>query len=576
MIALRPVKKMITQPTTLQVRLFSLFMFIAFAALAACNTSAKEEVGGETHWLRCESDSECDGGNACLCGLCSRECNANDDCNGVGPDPACAPGNKTEFASACDEPGVRMCVPTESVVGGDDAEADDNVGSNDVVSDNDVDDGDVNDGDVNDGDVNDGDVNDGDVNDGDVNELSTCSEPTNIAVNGACRTCEDARSGEEAAFKALGERNELFACEQRSDCVVVLASTPCAPHCSVGVAASAVDEFETAVATIGETWCPEPEFPKACGPTDLGCTTIALEPYCVEGRCEVDVPRALPDECPQDEIDVMDECRSCDEVRTAEANGYARLTERDELFACDADTDCVAVDAETGCAQRCPIGIAATGAEAFLDELTVISETWCPEPGYDELCGVPQDACPYSVPTCESGRCTLMVAEPSNGITGYPFDAAAMCFDRQDLPAGTTDCRDGDPVISYALDPTGACWLFGSSCVPDGFTGAGAHACVGLDLCPEPTIPDDCASRTVAQCESDEQCVVVGAQANQGDCFGGDLLDVGCMDVPGGCDLALTPAVAPDGTCWLFSDSCMPAGYSAPDIGQCPTGMCVE
>ncbi len=550
MIALRPVTKMITQPTTLQVRLFSLF--IAFAALAACNTSAKEEVGGETHWLRCESDSECSGGNACLCGLCSRECNANDDCNGVGPDPVCAPGNKTEFASGCDEPGVQMCVPTESVGGGWDAAADDNVGSND------------------------GGVNDGDVNDGDVNELSTCSEPTNIAVNGACRTCEDARSGEEAAFEALGERNELFACERHADCVAVLASTPCAPHCSVGVAASAVDEFETAVATIGETWCPEPEFPEACGPTDLDCTTIALEPYCVEGQCEVDVPRAFPDECAQDEIHVMDECRSCDEVRTAEANAYAGLTGRDELFACDADTDCVAVDAETGCAQRCPIGIAATGAEAFLDELTVISETWCPEPGFDELCGVPQDACATSVPTCESGRCTLMVDEPSNGITGYPFDAAAMCFDREALLAGTTDCRDGPPVISYALDPAGACWMFGSGCVPDGFTGAGAHPCVGLDLCPQADPPDYCAGRTIAECENYEQCVVVGAYADQGDCFGNDLMDVGCVDTTGGCDLALTPAVAPDGSCWLFPDSCMPAGYSAPDSGQCPTGMCVE
>jgi hypothetical protein len=337
-----------------------------------------------------------------------------------------------------------------------------------------------------------------------------------------------------------------------------------------------VEEFENAVAAVGETWCPDPAFSQVCGPSDLACTLINLEPYCVSGRCELDVPGAFPEGCAQDELDLMGECLSCDEVRAREASAYSVLTEQDELFACDADTDCVSVAAETRCARRCPIGIAATGGVDFLNELADVSETWCPDPAYDELCGAPQEDCAASVATCQAGRCTLTASEPSNAIAGYPFDAARLCFDREAMVVGTTDCRDGPPVISYALDATGACWMFGSGCTPDGFPGAGGHECVGLDLCPEPTAPDACAARTLAQCESDEQCVVVDAQPNQGDCFGGDLVDVGCIDVPSGCDLALTPAVSPEGTCWLFMDSCVPEGYTAPNAGQCPAGMCAE
>jgi hypothetical protein len=147
----------------------------------------------------------------------------------VGPDPQCAVGGQTEFADACEAPEALLCVPSQN------GDADDDLGDDDL-GDDDLSDDDLGDDDLGDDDLSDDDLGDDDLGDDDLSEPVSCSDPMSIVVDGECTTCDDARAGEAAAFAALGERNELFACEQRSDCALVFAATPCAPHCSVSVA----------------------------------------------------------------------------------------------------------------------------------------------------------------------------------------------------------------------------------------------------------------------------------------------------------------------------------------------------
>jgi cysteine-rich repeat protein len=60
---------------------------------AACGRSSG---GGdsETHWMkRCQTQSDCNAGTTCSCGMCSKECEASSDCSGLGATTLCvSPG----------------------------------------------------------------------------------------------------------------------------------------------------------------------------------------------------------------------------------------------------------------------------------------------------------------------------------------------------------------------------------------------------------------------------------------------------------------------------------------------------
>ena len=85
----------------------------------------------------------------------------------------------------------------------------------------------------------------------------------------------------------------------------------------------------------------------------------------------------------------------------------------------------------------------------------------------------------------------------------------------------------------------------------------------------EPVQP--CEERELSVCQDDGECVVAQAHAYAAieSCFAPAFTDVACMPTPGGCGDAETLAVDAHGTCWLFPDTCIPAGFRAPEGNEC-------
>jgi hypothetical protein len=117
----------------------------AWWALAACGTSHESGFDKNTNWLRsCERSSECGSDLSCVCGVCTKSCDQDDECAGLGHDAVCdatrpkpgtcgAGGHVTYPARTCsraidagaDASGPSMSMPADAALdgGATDAEA---------------------------------------------------------------------------------------------------------------------------------------------------------------------------------------------------------------------------------------------------------------------------------------------------------------------------------------------------------------------------------------------------------------------------------------------------------------------
>jgi hypothetical protein len=74
-------------------------MGVVLGVHAGCSPDAK--TSGETHWLGdCDRDSDCETGEQCLCGVCSRTCSGDGECGG-GPAAECFETASRALAQRC-------------------------------------------------------------------------------------------------------------------------------------------------------------------------------------------------------------------------------------------------------------------------------------------------------------------------------------------------------------------------------------------------------------------------------------------------------------------------------------------
>jgi hypothetical protein len=79
-----------------------------FLAVTSCGRTDNGGGDSNTHWLEvCETDAEC-GALDCLCGVCSRRCDAASDCRGFGSRASC------EIADGCADGVAAVCVESSS------------------------------------------------------------------------------------------------------------------------------------------------------------------------------------------------------------------------------------------------------------------------------------------------------------------------------------------------------------------------------------------------------------------------------------------------------------------------------
>lgn len=169
--------------------------------------------------------------------------------------------------------------------------------------------------------------------------------------------------------------------------------------------------------------------------------------------------------------------------------------------------------------------------------------------------------------------------EPGARVTleGSRYDADGACFGPRE-PAGPVPFS-GDPIcgaaLTHALDPDGACWLFPSTCLPEGFVAVGDALAVEcrqtFRSCAEPDAPVSCAERHIVVCEWGEACVLTGGPhyKPEADCFDAEPSPLACVEAGQSCPPVVTPALDADGRCFAFG-GCLPPGYTpAPPEHPC-------
>lgn len=90
----------------------------------------------------------------------------------------------------------------------------------------------------------------------------------------------------------------------------------------------------------------------------------------------------------------------------------------------------------------------------------------------------------------------------------------------------------------------------------------------------------DCAALDPTTCATREDCSTIDGRPLQDDGSGGVCVDyydepvpLGCMSAEGGCGAAETGGLDGDGTCWWFSSTCLPSGWTSCEfsvVDECP------
>lgn len=78
-------------PVRRRARALLLALGSAFAMVAGCSGDMKPSVGSETHFLTLCDDDSCPSGSECVCGVCTKTCDADAQCSAYASSATCAP-----------------------------------------------------------------------------------------------------------------------------------------------------------------------------------------------------------------------------------------------------------------------------------------------------------------------------------------------------------------------------------------------------------------------------------------------------------------------------------------------------
>lgn len=135
---------------------------------------------------------------------------------------------------------------------------------------------------------------------------------------------------------------------------------------------------------------------------------------------------------------------------------------------------CDGADEECGADLECLCGVCTQGCE---------SDAACSDLSPEARC-TPKVSAPYA-DNCQAGEPRLICEGPAKSNTpliGRPYDPRG-CYGTPQLAGYNTwgtPCRD---VESYAIDPQVNCWLFPTTCLPDGFINADINPLVNPIPC---------------------------------------------------------------------------------------------
>lgn len=181
----------------------------------------------------------------------------------------------------------------------------------------------------------------------------------------------------------------------------------------------------------------------------------------------------------------------------------------------------------------------------------------CPDEAIDwEPCEQSSKACEdLSLANCEQRQDCRVI----DGRKVYEAQQCLMSSEPLGCMPVDVDCGD---ALTPAKDPSGQCYWFPSTCVPDGWESFfGTSECEVGDyrLCA-------CEEYSAANCDESNGCTKIYGRRGiiEDQC----LLDseaVGCMSASAGCGAAITFALDPTGDCYQLPSGCIPKGWSAPD-----------
>jgi hypothetical protein len=160
-----------------------------------------------------------------------------------------------------------------------------------------------------------------------------------------------------------------------------------------------------------------------------------------------------------------------------------------ELFACQSDLDCVAM--ETQCCDHCNGGKALAVAKAYIAQAQSLYG-----PGNCAGVACTEMACAPSKVLCSNKKCALIAtpsecsklgaAECASTEGCMDWKALPQSCDGKDQPAkffGCTGFKNCATVVTCATDPSGAKFSFPDNCLPPGFTATGSSDCCAKPSC---------------------------------------------------------------------------------------------
>lgn len=537
--------------------LFSSVGVVALGNVVACSTTpVEEEVGGETHWVTCDVDADCNSERSCVCQLCTSACESDADCSELGNNARCEMAARTDFDDACQQEQVeRLCVlPTMVEENRESSEesASDTAETSSELSD-----------------VTSSDSEPNDVSDTDVTAPTdptdvTPSEPLGClgeaaATNPECATCEGRSNAEYALIEQLALDSTFLACTEDSDCAFVVPTTSCTTFCEVSIAETQVGAFGTAVQNIADQYCDAPGFVRDCS-SSCGRANGARVAVCDQGICreEEEAPTIIF------ELDgrPFNEASGCFEESSVAGQSSCGSGDDALTYALSPSGECWMLPSTC-----LPDGFTpALESDACFGISTLCSEVSNPCPDIaDEAAGacVPPACEALSLEACADDA-TCMVASAS------AYNTNSSCFETTLTPLVCTTARDCDQGETITITADGSCWLF-PSCPPDGYRIATVGECTdSFNRCAETA----CEARDTATCDGGDESPCAVAQAHPYDinrsCYYPEQNEpLACHDVSAGCGDAETLAVGPDGECWVFPDTCLPLGYQVPTADEC-------
>jgi hypothetical protein len=541
--------------------LFSPIGLFAVGSVIACSTTPAEEVGGETHWVTCEVDADCNSERSCVCQLCTSACESDADCSELGSNARCEAAARTNFDGACQQEQVeRLCVlPTMVEEEGESSE----VTASEVTASDTAESSEP--GEATTGDPGTDDVTDTDFTAPPDPTVNVPNDPVGCigeaaATNPECATCEARSNAEYALIEQLASDSTFLSCTEDSDCVFIEPKTSCTTFCETSIAVTEVEAFSAAVQNIADQYCDAPGFVKDCS-SSCSRPDGARVAVCDQGACRAE------EEAPT----VIFELVGRPFNAALDCFGETSIA-GEASCASDDDAETVALSPSGECwwfPSTCvPDGFTpAIESDTCVGVSTLCSEISnpCPEVGADEGEGacVPPACEALGLDACLDDS-TCMVASAS------AYNTDNSCFETTLTPLVCTTARDCDQGETITIAADGSCWLF-PSCPPDAFRIATVGECTdSFNRCEETA----CDSRDLASCDDGGEGPCAVAQAHPYDidrnCYYPEQNEpLACHDVSAGCGDAETLAVGPDGACWVFPDTCLPPGYHLPAQGEC-------